>query len=107
MVMTGIRKVAMPATEIQRVKEYAWRNHLSVSQWTRDILAAYIEEPKAFADLPDMEGALSLSLTVYIPDELWFSARDMAYVHGRKALAPVIRKGFRAALESEQNPDAA
>jgi metal-responsive CopG/Arc/MetJ family transcriptional regulator len=101
MTATGIRKVTMPSGTVAQVKEMAWRNRESASKIIRDIIQEYSENPESFRALPDMEGALSGTITVYVPDDPWWVARDIAYSKGRMPISVVIRKGLRARLEKE------
>lgn len=104
MTATGIRKVTLPSLTVAEVKEMAWRNHLSASQMVRDIIEEYTQDPESFRALPDMDGALSGTLTIYVPDDPWYAARDIAYVGGRTPISVIIRKGLRARLEQEAIP---
>lgn len=104
MTATGIRKVTMPPSVVSQVKDMAWRNRISASQVVRDIIQEYSQNPDSFSALPDMEGALTGTLTVYVPDDPWYAARDIAYVSGRTPISVVIRKGLRARLEREPIP---
>lgn len=100
----GIRKVAMPPSMIEVLKEHAWRNRLSVSRIARDILEDYCMNSAPYRALPDMEGTFSGSLTMYVPDDLWHRARDIAYVNGRGPVSAIIRKGFVASMGQEDIP---
>lgn len=100
MTATGIRKVTMPRGVADKVKDLAWQNRVSASQVVRDVIEDYRRDPSAFRDLPDMEGALSGTLTVYVPDDPWYAARDTAYISGRTPISVIIRKGLRARLEA-------
>lgn len=100
MTATGIRKVTMPRGVAEQVKEMAWRNRVSASQMVRDVIEDYRQNPSAFKELSDMEGTLSGTLTVYVPDDPWYAARDIAYVSGRTPISVIIRKGLRARLEA-------
>jgi hypothetical protein len=102
MTATGIRKVALPRETVDQVKDMAWRNHVSASQVVRDIVEEYRRDPAAFKELPDMDGTLSGSLTIYVPDDPWYAARDIAYHAGRTPISVIIRKGLRARLESKK-----
>jgi hypothetical protein len=104
MTATGIRKVTMPSSVVPLVKEMAWRNRVSASQIVREIIEDFAQNPDVYRALPEMEGALSGTLTVYVPDEPWYAARDVAYVSGRIPVSVIIRKGLRARLEREPIP---
>lgn len=107
MTATGIRKVTMPSTVVAQVKDLAWRNRVSASQIVRDIIDEYRKDPASFKELPDMEGALSETLTIYVPDAPWYAARDIAYVGGRIPISAIIRKGLRVRLERGDIPETA
>lgn len=100
MTATGIRKVTMPSAVVAQVKDLAWRNRVSASQIVRDIIEEYSANPGVYKELPDMEGTLSGTLTIYVPDDPWYAARDIAYVGGRTPISVIIRKGLRARLEA-------
>jgi hypothetical protein len=104
MTATGIRKVTLPSMTVAAVKEMAWRQRVSASQIVRDVIEEYSKDPESFRALPDMEGALSGTLTIYVPDTPWYAARDIAYVGGRTPISVIIRKGLRARLEREPIP---
>jgi hypothetical protein len=104
MTATGIRKVTMPSSTVIQVKDMAWRRRVSASQIVREIIEEYSQNPESFRALPDMEGGLSGTLTVYVPDTPWYAARDIAYVGGRTPISVIIRKGLRARLERESIP---
>lgn len=104
MTATGIRKVTMPSAVVSQVKDMAWRNRVSASQIVRDIIEEYSANPSAYKELPDMEGSLSGTLTIYVPDDPWYAARDIAYVGGRTPISVIIRKGLRVRLEGEPIP---
>ncbi len=91
----------MPGSEVTRVKELAWEQRVSASQLVREILADYRANPRAYDALPDMEGPLSDTLTVYVPAEPWLETRDVAYASGRIPVAMVIRKGLLLRLDAE------
>jgi hypothetical protein len=97
----------MPTAMIAQLKEYAWENRTSVSQVVRDVLDEYRNNPKAYTDLTDMEGSLSGSLTVYVPDDPWLNVRDTAYLSGRIPVSVIIRKGVKARLVAENIPETA
>jgi hypothetical protein len=86
---------------IDQVKDYAWGKRTSVSQLIREVLEDFCKNPKAYIALDDMGGTLSGSLTVYVPDDLWYNARDLAYLGGRVPLSVVIRKGIHARMTAE------
>lgn len=94
----------MPSMVVTQVKDMAWRNRVSASQIVRDIIEEYSADPTAYRALPDMDGALSGTLTVYVPDDPWYAARDIAYGGGRIPISVIIRKGLRARLEKESIP---
>lgn len=94
----------MPSSVVAQVKDMAWRQRVSASQIVRDIIDEYRENPQAFRALPDMEGTLAGTLTIYVPDDPWYAARDIAYVGGRTPISVIIRKGLRARLEKEPVP---
>jgi len=104
MTATGIRKVTMPSDVVAQVKDMAWRKRVSASQIVRDIIEEYSGDPASYKSLPDMEGTLSGTLTIYVPDDPWYAARDIAYVGGRTPISVIIRKGLRARLEREPIP---
>ena len=99
MTTTGIRKVTMPRGVVAGIKDMAWRRRVSASQIVREIIEEFTQDPDAFRALPDMEGALDGTLTVYVPEGPWYAARDVAYLGGRTPISVVIRKGLRARLE--------
>jgi hypothetical protein len=103
-VAVGIRKVSMPLKEIEALKEYAWKRRLSVSQVVREILDDYRANPSAYRALSDMDGHLSGKITVYVPDEQWYPARDIAYVNGRVPISVIIRKGVHRMMRAEDIP---
>jgi hypothetical protein len=107
MVTMGIRKVSLPPAMKTQLEDFAWKNRKSVSLVIREILDDYRENPTAYKSLPDMDGALSSTLTVYVPDSQWMAARDTAYAQGRAALSVVIRKGIRQRLEADAIPKTA
>lgn len=107
MTTTGIRKVAMPLIELKELKDYAWRNRMSVSLVVREILEEFVNDRAPFQEAPDMTGSLSGSLTAYVPQPLWLAARDQAYISGRVPLTVIIRKGVRLRLEADKVADTA
>lgn len=104
MVATGIRKVAVPIRQQDPVKELAWRSRVSRSQVIRDVIEEYVQNPAAYRALPDMDGLMSGTVTVYVPDDIWYAARDIAYADGRTPISVIIRKGLRARMEAETIP---
>lgn len=107
MTKTGIRKVTIPSAYVEKVKDLAWRNRVSVSQIVREILQEYRDNPGGFKELPDMEGPPVDTITVYVPSVPWLAARDAAYTYGRTPISVIIRKGLRLRLESEYIPEGA
>lgn len=105
MVTTGIRKVAVPIKQVDRVKELAWRVRLSRSELIRAVIDDFTANPEPYKELPDMEGIMSGMLTLYVPDQQWLAARDVAYNQGRMPISVFIRRGLRAWMEREGIPD--
>lgn len=94
MVTTGIRKVSMPPQMLADVKDFAWRNRTSVSALVRECLEEYLGNVHAFWQTPDTDEQVSSVLTVYVPNDTWFAARDQAYANGRIPISVIIRKGL-------------
>lgn len=100
----SIRKIGLPIGQLEVVKELAWRKRVSRSQVIRDIITDYLADPARYDSLPDMEGPMSGTVTVYVPDEQWLAARTLAYDKSKSPLVVVIRKGLRHQVESEGIP---
>lgn len=77
---------------------------MSASKIVRDIIEDFTANPETYRALSDMDGSLSGTLTVYVPDDPWYAARDVAYVSGRVPMSVIIRKGLRMRLEQEPIP---
>lgn len=75
---------------------------MSVSLVVRGILDEYRGDPASFRALSDMDGALAGTVTVYVPDEQWYPARDVAYLNGRTPISVIVRKGVRHLMEAEK-----
>ncbi len=87
------------------MKDYAWRNKTSVSALVREILQDYEADPKSYRDVQDTLDPVPAVLTVYVPNEIWYAGRDMAYAHGRIPISALIRRGLIAKLmESTEIP---
>lgn len=103
MTATGIRKISMDPAMVEEVKDYAWRNRTSASRMVRDVLEELNQNPKAFYEIEDTDQPVPLTLTVYVPDDIWYPARDVAYQHGRVPLSVFIRKGLIARMRGAQD----
>lgn len=84
---------------VTAVKDLAWRERTSASKIVRDILETIIENPGLYLEVVDTDQPVPSVFTVYVPDDLWYRARDVAYSQGRMGISTLIRKGLIARLE--------
>jgi hypothetical protein len=100
MTATGIRKISMTPQMVEDLKDYAWRSRTSASRLVRDILEELVQNPAAYRTVDDTDQPVPSVFTVYVPDELWYAARDTAYMNGRIPLSVLVRKGLLARMEA-------
>jgi len=98
MTATGIRKISMTRQMVEDVKDFAWQNRTSASRLVRDILEEVIENPRLYLDVEDTDQPVPSVFTVYVPDEIWYPARDAAYNNGRMGVSTLVRKGLIARM---------